>query len=430
MRMRGSIAKALQLVLVVALIPISTYSTSAAGPQTPSCGNYKVTTNEVIVGIKFPKGTYQINSFGISCTKVMGSKGLLAQFLKLKDKDPLPKPWRYLADAIGAPKFSSAPGVGFRVQLITPTPTPTPTPILAGIDNLNAKNVYDQSRQEVNSAIDKSNYVNTFLNFNIGPSQNYSVVATEKDSLNKAVRLWSSVYQPKEQLEVLFYNFADLDWAKAKYTQITGGGTLHSVTTCSKNFCGGASAGRTGNGPWIYEQGLGGTLWNKSTSAHEYTHLAQTSGNSNYWNIAPLWLVEGMAQFYGEAIGYTPFDSKLITRGEMHRQYCLDFKVANQGDMKTLLEKNSVSTVKMLMQSIEFPNPRHGQALTSAAYLLGSYGSEVLVAVYGHPSVEQFIKSFANSTDWKSNFYKSFGITSDDFYTKLTPYLYEMSKEL
>ncbi len=114
--------------MTLALIPISTYSAAAAGPQTPSCGNYKVTTNEVIVGVKFPKGNYQINTFGISCTKVMGSRGIFAQFLKLKDKDPLPKPWRYLAGAIGAPKFSSGPGIGFRVQLITPTPSPTPSP--------------------------------------------------------------------------------------------------------------------------------------------------------------------------------------------------------------------------------------------------------------------------------------------------------------
>jgi hypothetical protein len=82
------------------------------------------------------------------------------------------------------------------------------------------------------------------------------------------------------------------------------------------------------------------------------------------------------------------------------------------------------------MGSIEFPNPRHQQGLTAAAYLLGSYASEVLVAVYGHSSVEQFIKSFATSTDWKSIFNKSFGISSDDFYGKLTPYLFEMSKEL
>ena len=127
MRIKGSVAKGFLFALTIALIPISSYSTIAAGPQAPSCGNYKVTTNEVIVGVKIPKGTYQINAFGMSCSEVMGSKGLFAQFLKLKDKDQLPKTWYYLADAIGAPKFSSGPGVGFRVQLITPTPTATPT---------------------------------------------------------------------------------------------------------------------------------------------------------------------------------------------------------------------------------------------------------------------------------------------------------------
>ena len=63
------------LVLSIFFALTSTTATlvSAAGPQTPSCGNYKVTTNDVIVGVKFPKGSYQINAFGISCTKVMVS---------------------------------------------------------------------------------------------------------------------------------------------------------------------------------------------------------------------------------------------------------------------------------------------------------------------------------------------------------------------
>ena len=123
MELKRSAATGLVLAIATALIPITSYSTMAAGPQTPSCGNYKLTTNEVIAGVQFAKGTYQINSSGISCSKVMGSKGLFAQFLKLKDLDPLPKPWYYLESAVGAPKFSSGSGSGFRVQLITPIPT-------------------------------------------------------------------------------------------------------------------------------------------------------------------------------------------------------------------------------------------------------------------------------------------------------------------
>ena len=123
MRIKRSAATGLVLAITTALIPITSYSAMAAGPQTPSCGNYKLTTNEVIAGVQFAKGTYQINSSGISCSKVMGSKGLFAKFLKLKDLDPLPKPWHYLEEAVGVPKFSSGSGIGFRVQLITPNPT-------------------------------------------------------------------------------------------------------------------------------------------------------------------------------------------------------------------------------------------------------------------------------------------------------------------
>ena len=136
MKIRSRGAALLAFALVLSLIPFSANSNShGAGPQGPPCGIYKVKKNEVIVGVNFPKGSYQINAFGISCSKVLGKKGLFAKFLKLKDKDPLPKPWKYLSEAIGAPKFSSGPGVGFRVQLIsqstptqTPTQTPTPTP--------------------------------------------------------------------------------------------------------------------------------------------------------------------------------------------------------------------------------------------------------------------------------------------------------------
>ena len=89
----------------------------------------------------------------------MGSKGLFAKFLKLKDKDPLPKPWVYLADAIGATKFSSGPGVGFRVQLLGPTPrmSPTPTPTAKSVSGIFTGPVVDVSYGNVQVQITVSN---------------------------------------------------------------------------------------------------------------------------------------------------------------------------------------------------------------------------------------------------------------------------------
>jgi hypothetical protein len=108
------------IALAICLIPVQAHAAShAPGPKLPPCGTYKVNKDRVIAGQKFPKGKYQIHAFGIPCSKVLGKKGLFAKFLKLKDNDPLPKPWKYLSEAVGAPKFSSSPRVGFRVQLIS-----------------------------------------------------------------------------------------------------------------------------------------------------------------------------------------------------------------------------------------------------------------------------------------------------------------------
>jgi|FLOH01.1.fsa_nt_gi hypothetical protein len=91
------------------------------GPQTPPCGMFEVARTEIVSGQQFLKGQYQINTFGISCDEVMGEEGLFSKFLQLGDNEELPEPWRFLEGAVGAPKFvsGSAPGVGFRVQMIS-----------------------------------------------------------------------------------------------------------------------------------------------------------------------------------------------------------------------------------------------------------------------------------------------------------------------
>lgn len=89
------------------------------GPQTPSCGNYIILKDTKIAEHRFTRGTYKINTMGISCEMVMGKYGLLDQFLSQDEGTPLPKPWKYLAEAVGAPKFVVDIGVGFRVQRVS-----------------------------------------------------------------------------------------------------------------------------------------------------------------------------------------------------------------------------------------------------------------------------------------------------------------------
>jgi hypothetical protein len=89
---------------------------TGGGPQVPPCGTYDVTELETVAGQQFPPGEYLIHAFGISCEEVMGDTGLWSEFLMLDDNAPLPEPWSFLEGAVGAPKFVTGPGVGFRVQ--------------------------------------------------------------------------------------------------------------------------------------------------------------------------------------------------------------------------------------------------------------------------------------------------------------------------
>ena len=114
----------MKLLLILGLVSLGFLSctkdeeTPTPGPQTPACGFVQVLTNEVIAGVQFPKGKYQVNVFGMTCDEVMGDNGIFSQFLQLGDNDPLPAPWSHLKDAVGAPKFVKSTNVGFRVQRV------------------------------------------------------------------------------------------------------------------------------------------------------------------------------------------------------------------------------------------------------------------------------------------------------------------------
>lgn len=324
----------------------------------------------------------------------------------------------------------------------TPSPSATPSPKVApavSIDNLTVDGVYNRSRQEIKNAIDGAVNFPSPFEYVIGPNVEAWRVDILKSQYSDGAKLWAADFKPTK-ITVLVYNFADMKWAESKYTEITGRPASNSqISGCQPTYCGNASAttflDASGKLTTFIEQGLGFAdqgLWNRSSAVHEYSHLYQQSIYSDFWNVAPYWVVEGSVQFYGEAASYVAFDTDKSTRSGLHTQNTRDISpwVSSNFPGKTfaeVLKENKVENTIKIMKALE-TSPRNSGQVVGMAYLIGSYATEVLVAVYGHQKFNDFYKSFATSTNYASNFEKTFGITTNDFYAKLTPYLAEMAR--
>ena len=323
-------------------------------------------------------------------------------------------------------------------KVATPTPTTTPSTARSmSLDSLDEDQVYVTSRAEVAKYVANGVSSEGVINFQAGENVDAWRIDIAKNEVNSAVKLWSSFFKPSS-VTIIWYSSKDIPWAKTKYQEAGGDPAWASgFGGCTPQYCGNASASLMPGGKFLFEQGLefeDKGLWNRSTAAHEYTHLAQFGLTSpTDLGTIPWWSMEGGAQFYGEAIGYTPFDTSRMTRSGMHTQSASDslayISTLFPGQtLKLLMLKKDPEITKSLMKSVEVSTNARGAL--GLSYLLGSYATEVLVAVYGHEKMADFYKSFSTSTNYQSNFNKVFGVSVDTFYAKLTPYLYSMAFEL
>jgi hypothetical protein len=327
---------------------------------------------------------------------------------------------------------------GKPVTVSSPKPTPTEAPLARPtLENLNAKAVYDFSRAAVTEAMLKNGTSSLVVKYLVGANVASETVDQVKPDLQKAINLWGTTFAASDQFTVIWYVQQDLEWAATTYKAESGNPVEWSNinASCTLMFCGNATATKARNGTFVFEQGM--TLdrngWNRATAGHEFTHLAQNKlAGQNLYKM-PLWVIEGGAQFYGEATGYYPFDTAKSLRRGMHGQFARDGGSAVSVNfpfksLKGIMAAGNASETIRLMKVVEFGT--WDSSKTGLAYLLGSYASEVLVSVYGHDKFVELFKSFETSTDWEANFQKVYGISTTSFYEKLTPYFQKMVDEL
>ena len=314
----------------------------------------------------------------------------------------------------------------------TPTPAPTPTPTPTGpaqtisLDNLDPIWVPVVAFKEVNEKIISFDSSQLNITYIVAPGVDPERVKAEKAGIDRIAGLWSPYFKP-ERVRFIYVSEKDSEWAeKATVSESLQSMLYQSMTLMiTQNGCGFALGGRP-NGIYTNIQCLatGQGMGNLQTGPHEYTHFFQYSNNS-IPDYSPCWITEGMAHFYGNAVGYSSQDPKGEERLRMFigQTYNYDRSKGNTQNARTLpkiLTEGSEEKVIELYRAIETPGGGGG---ASSCYILGGLAFEALTASFGQEKIASFMTSFKTSRDWRANFQSTFGLDVNSFYRKLIPYL-------
>ena len=299
------------------------------------------------------------------------------------------------------------------------------------LDNLASDQTYKNSFKEVLKNIN-SGYQPTIRSL-VSPTVDKKRQKRFEKSLFEAAKLWSPYFKP-ENVTVVYIGPKDSKWAdevvKTEKLESMLYAPISELLKRNGN-CNFAMAGKPNGNYTIITCLQSDDLIKLQDGPHEYTHFFQMSNNS-IPDYAPCWITEGMAHFYGEAIGYSKNDKNRREGFKMYKSQTINFdresnKNRNSGTLPKLMIKNSVEVTKNLYQGMESPGAG-GKA--SGCYVLGGMAFEVLVSKYGHQKVAEFMLKFNTSKDWKNNFKSTFGIDELEFYSKMTPYISFMGKKI
>lgn len=294
--------------------------------------------------------------------------------------------------------------------------------------------------EKVNDYLAKQPKVNNFGKFVVSPKTPKDSVLQEQLLLDKSVALWSKYFMNEKVTIVMFTN-EEGEWADEALIKNGGnfpGKVSDEVRKQSQFNCnfGFATLAEQGSRPIYYmcTDLRGRRDVERHNTPHEYFHLVQQKLVwSKGFQEFPVWLHEGSATFFGTAVGFVPEDKDATMSLKFFQELYWSYDPENTGTrdplrlvnvLMNLTEEQAVKLYEPLenTQKDGYPSQRY------AHYSLGAFATEVLVAIYGFETYMEFLSDFASYGNWKTNFEKRFGISTDSFYRKLTPYLKEKAK--
>jgi hypothetical protein len=365
---------------------------------------------------------------GAKCAKINSISGSL---ICKKSGNKLTWQRKVVAKPTPQPAISPTPSPSAQsTPTVTPTPAPEPTGPSAPItfDNLDSKWTASIARKNLADEYAKLTQPKSAAIYHVGPTVKEDLYAEEKRLLTIAERMFSGYYNPTK-FDVLMYSEKDGTWADEVKSKLSND-TQWSISRDIANNpygCNFAGATFTKDGGSMYSMCLdtkGRGINDKQTSIHEYFHLVQQKYSLNKMSC---WLVEGSATYFGVALGVDGEDPTGKSTTTFLNQLANQYNPGgsrNQGSASKLRAQilTDAGAVKV-MQDLEVNPGRDVDCLSYAAYSVGAIATEALIGAKGFKAYMDFVSTFPTTIDWKSDFAKSFGLTPNEFYLKLAPYL-------
>ena len=368
---------------------------------------------------------------GSKCAKVNSTSGsLVCKKVGNKlvwQKKPVVKPSPApSASPLPSPKVSPTP-----TPSASPTPTPTPEPTGPSspitFDNLDLKWTASVARQNLAEEFAKLTQPKSTAIFHIGPNVREDLVIEEKRLLAIAERMFNGYFNPAKY-DIVMYSEKDGAWADQKLgTLVNYPPTITKDIANNPRECNSAGAMIHKDGGPVYQMCIdtgGRGINDKQTSIHEYFHLVQFK--HSLFDMA-CWMVEGSATYFGVALGVDGTDSTGKSTTTFLNQLTNQYNPGgprNGGSASKLREKLSTdSGLLEVLRALEVKPEQTVDCPSLGAYSVGAVVTEALIAVKGFKTYMDFVATFPAKNDWKLEFKKAYGLTPDEFYLKLAPYL-------
>jgi hypothetical protein len=317
--------------------------------------------------------------------------------------------------------------------VVEPTPTPTPTAPAQPItfDNLDLVWTSKVARTEILTEFAKLKKPDGAYELFVGPTVTSEDIVEEKRLLDIATTMFSSYYLPKKY-QVVYFSERDANWAEETKTKI--GAAYHTTFQSEINKwpfgCNFAFATKGKDSIPVFFSCLDSKfargIHDKQTAIHEYFHLVQAKYE---FKKMPCWMVEGSATYFGVTLGIDGTDptgkSSFTFIKQLASQYNPNGNSQNPPNSR-LADKisNDAGILEVFKELDKNMNELGNTSCTSlGGYTVGSIATEALIAVKGYKTYMDFVSTFPNTADWKAEFKKTYGLSAEDFYLELAPYL-------